>query len=1053
LTHSIIETIVSNSPEVRNRTAEELLDGLSPPLLLAALRELECFRKASTCRPHRARACFFTFAICRFHLLDPDRTDAPGRVGAAVERLLEKRNFDRALARLVPGPEEVPSPARLSALAAAAYGRAFELLLEQVTDSIRARPGNRRLFVRGGMNPARGGLSADYLVRDPASGLYPVETCFSPVRIDPCHSGWSDIFHLATDFPTGARVVNLSVNISPRGRGQPGPPIECYARVIEKPVISLFSLDLGCRREISRLEQLFQTKADRVGLLKAGVIAAGIVPPASRGGPDSLTEILAEWVGPGRGLEVATRVRNLPPGSRLAVSTALLNAVITVLMKMSGQLESQEGGLTEADRRLVAARTILGEWLGGSGGGWQDSGGLWPGVKRMEGVPTGENSRGERGMLLPRVTILSPPDLPGSMAQTLRRGLVLFHTGQARNVGPILEMVTEKYLLRYRREWRARKRELAFYEKTLRALRRGDLAGLGRAVNRDWEEGTKQIIPSASDPLTEDLIAQMRQRWGKACLGFLMLGGAAGGGMAFVIDPAIYREFSRDLLQRLRRLRRRYAKSFPFLMEPRIFDFSLSNTGLESHIRRGAEAVIPDLSPQEDPPREAEENPEDFGRRYGFEPERQAGLRRDYRKGRIGLERNRLPPETRLSSNVERKLQRLPRKGSSELAALRRAGIRAIRDGEAAIITLAGGMGSRWSEGGGVVKALSPVAKMRGRYRCFLEIHLSKSELSRRRWGIAFPHVFTTSFLTHSPIKQVLRRENNYGYQGKILLSQTPSLRRRLIPTERDLRADTSEPAEQEGLEALIRLARKRGFGNDYSQNSADNLFHPAGHWYEIPGLVRNGTLARLLRAAPGLRHLLVHNLDTLGTTLDPGLLGLHVRSGSALTFEVTPRWRGDRGGYLARVDGQIRLVENLALPRPEQHFRLQYYNSLTSWIDIDALLEFFGLDRDDILGAARDRQRAEKIEAALSEVERLLPTYITLKNVREDRSGGTGEVFRVAQAEKLWGDVTSLEGLACFFVAVSRRRAQQLKDPDGLDHWIRDGSLAALSRNCRFAR
>jgi len=34
-----------------------------------------------------------------------------------------------------------------------------------------------------------------------------------------------------------------------------------------------------------------------------------------------------------------------------------------------------EGPLLEEERRLVAARAILGEWLGGSGGGWQDSGG------------------------------------------------------------------------------------------------------------------------------------------------------------------------------------------------------------------------------------------------------------------------------------------------------------------------------------------------------------------------------------------------------------------------------------------------------------------------------------------------------------------------------------------------------------------------------------------------------------------------------------------------------------------------------------------------------
>ena len=34
----------------------------------------------------------------------------------------------------------------------------------------------------------------------------------------------------------------------------------------------------------------------------------------------------------------------------------------------------------------MAARAILGEWLGGSGGGWQDSGGVWPGIKLITGV-------------------------------------------------------------------------------------------------------------------------------------------------------------------------------------------------------------------------------------------------------------------------------------------------------------------------------------------------------------------------------------------------------------------------------------------------------------------------------------------------------------------------------------------------------------------------------------------------------------------------------------------------------------------------------------------
>jgi len=50
-------------------------------------------------------------------------------------------------------------------------------------------------------------------------------------------------------------------------------------------------------------------------------------------------------------------------------------------MRATGQARSLTGQLEEHERRLVAARAILGEWLGGSGGGWQDSGGVWLAMK------------------------------------------------------------------------------------------------------------------------------------------------------------------------------------------------------------------------------------------------------------------------------------------------------------------------------------------------------------------------------------------------------------------------------------------------------------------------------------------------------------------------------------------------------------------------------------------------------------------------------------------------------------------------------------------------
>ena len=56
-----------------------------------------------------------------------------------------------------------------------------------------------------------------------------------------------------------------------------------------------------------------------------------------------------------------------------------------------------------------------------------------------------------------------------------------------------------------------------------------------------------------------------------------------------------------------------------------------------------------------------------------------------------------------------------------------------------------------------------------------------------------------------------------------------------------------------------------------------------------------------------------------------------------------------DRGGGLAAVDGRVRLLEGLALPREEDEFALSYYNSNTFWLDIDQLLAVFGLARGDL--------------------------------------------------------------------------------------------------------
>ena len=219
---------------------------------------------------------------------------------------------------------------------------------------------------------------------------------------------------------------------------------------------------------------------------------------------------------------------------------------------------------------------------------------------------------------------------------------------------------------------------------------------------------------------------------------------------------------------------------------------------------------------------------------------------------------------------------------------------------------------------------------------------------------------------------------------------------------------------------------------------------HPVGHWFEVPNLLRNGVLLELLAERPQLRHLLLHNIDTLGADLDPALLGAHINRGSCLSFEVIPRRIEDRGGGLASVDGRPRLLEGLAMPREEDEFRLSYYNSLTTWIDIDALLASMDLTRDDLVDAGR-------VERAVRRASTKMPTYITLKDVKKRWGHGQEDVFPVTQFEKLWGDMSGLPDIQSSFFVVPRSRGQQLKDPSQLDGWLRDGSAAHVESLCEW--
>ncbi len=1099
----LVRIIVDSDPEVRNRSLDGFCRAADAGPLLAECAALDQFRRRSDNLYERVRAQFFLYAIHRFYLpCKPGVADA-GLIPYAAHAHILKRRYEEAIAVL---SQSGVNAAVSSGLASAYYGLGFQTLANQVRRSVRSVRGNQWMSRIG--HPADYPLSIRPELREKdARGLFPTLRETTPVRMDLSHSGWSDIFFLGMDYPEGARVLNVSIDLAVRGAGScaPQPPVEAYFRLIDEPVLRLTSVDLGATADVTTFDEVFDFARDYLGLLKAAAIASGLVPQAMEGSPEPLNRLLDHLAGPGRGIEIVSRVRDIPKGSRLAVSTNLLASLISVSMRATNQIHGLTGTLEESDRRLIAARAILGEWLGGSGGGWQDSGGVWPGIKLIEGskAADGDPEFGvSRGRLLPRHHVLDSHEVSVETRQRLQDSLVLVHGGMAQDVGPILEMVTEKYLLRSEAEWRSRQEAGVILDRILADLRAGDVRALGAATERNFFGPIQAIVPWATNLYTERLIERVRAEMGAGFWGFWMLGGMAGGGMGFIFDPQI-KAHAQDRLQViLSETKRQLERAVPFAMEPVVYDFAINSHGSRAELLAGDAALMPPgyysltvpalvrIEPRLlSAGRRAEldrfgaacrTSPELAGMvqslferlmphdaagesgksqsldrlldQYGFDRVEHERIRADLRTGRIGLAQNRLAPSVKIEDVQPGDVFDATRSIDERF---RRAGLEALREGAVAVVSLAGGSGTRWTRGAGVVKALNPFCKLAGRHRNFIETHLAKSRSSGKLCGTPVPHVITTSYLTHSAIEDFLAAESNYSYPGPLLLSPGMSIGLRMVPMARDLRFAWEEMPQQTLDEqkqkvrqslhaALIAWAEQAGEGSDYTENLPEQCLHPTGHWYEVPNLLRNGVLRDLLAARPQLRYLLVHNIDTLGANLDPGLLGVHIESGAAMTTEVIARHVDDRGGGLARIDGRVRLIEGLALPSDEIESALSYYNSSTTWIDIDRLLAAFSLDRSDL----DDR---EKVAEAVRNLAARMPAYITIKDVKKRWGKGQEDIFPVAQFEKLWGDMTALADLDCAFAAVSRARGQQLKEPAQLDGWLRDGSAAYVESLCEW--
>ena len=301
----------------------------------------------------------------------------------------------------------------------------------------------------------------------------------------------------------------------------------------------------------------------------------------------------------------------------------------------------------------------------------------------------------------------------------------------------------------------------------------------------------------------------------------------------------------------------------------------------------------------------------------------------------------------------------LPKPGTPEREALAKKGLTAIRSGFVGAVVLAGGMATRF---GGVVKAVVPVLGD----KTFLELKHDDIARVARKAGRAIPTFVMSSFSTHERIKQHVdeKRLTNNGRPEVDVFPQFVSLR---LTPEGDLFHEVD------------------GSLSPYAPGHGDLTF----------ALRKSGMLEKFRTI--GGRILVMSNVDNLGATLDPALIGLHLQLGSKISAEVVRKATGDKGGAPARLEGVPQIIEGFRFPKDFDQDSIPVFNTNTFIIDADAIDRDFDLPFYKVEKQV-DGKTAIQFERLVGEVTRFLPT----KFIEVEREGADGRFLPAKDPDEL---------------------------------------------------
>jgi len=230
----------------------------------------------------------------------------------------------------------------------------------------------------------------------------------------------------------------------------------------------------------------------------------------------------------------------------------------------------------------------------------------------------------------------------------------------------------------------------------------------------------------------------------------------------------------------------------------------------------------------------------------------------------------------------------LPRTPDEERkrAAARKAGEELLRAGKVAVLTVAGGQGTRL--GFEAPKGTYPIGPVSG--RTMFHIHAERILATRRRCGSAMPWYIMTSDATHAATRDYFEKESWFGLPP----DDVRLFRQRMMPVlDRDFR--------------LVLTARD------------EMLLSPNGHGGTLLALLETGMLDDM--EARGVEEISYFQVDNvLVPSADPAFLGFHHLASAQMSSKaVRKREPEEPIGAFVKIGGRLAVVEYSDLSREQK--------------------------------------------------------------------------------------------------------------------------------------